>query len=98
MSTSLTARLVRLADHLGDLRVRLQEAARCEVAHAVAEALSDATRCLISGRSVVPSRSIAPHESSPWDDPWSEADQADREWEENAESADRKPFPYEAAL
>ena len=54
MTTTLTTRLSRLADHLGELRVRLQDAARCEVAQAVADALSDATRSLIADRSARP--------------------------------------------
>jgi hypothetical protein len=97
MTMSLTTRLVRLADHLGDLRLRLQEAARCEVAHAIADALADATRTLIAGRAAGPARTTSAYEPSAWDDPWSDTKE---DWteDEDEEAVAKKPFPYEAAL
>ena len=68
MSTSISIRLVRLAEQLGDLRVRLQEAARFEVAQAIADAISEATRAFICGPAQ--KRSASRDEQSSWDDPW----------------------------
>src|SRR5689334_11660277 len=103
MSTSLTTRLSRLADHLGYLRLRLQEAARHEVGHAIADALAEATRALISGRDK--SRPTSNGQSSPWDDPWYDGygEQSD-DWTDSdrisAREADQSTLssrPYEAA-
>ena len=72
MTPTLTAYLGELADTLHDLRCRLREAARVEVARAIGEALREATRALICGpvRYATPTRTA----SSAWDDPWQEAD------------------------
>ena len=78
MSTPMTVRLVRLADQLGDLRLRLKQAARFEVAQAIAEALSEATRSLICGS--VHSPSMSRQESSNWDDPWHDPLDDDPSW------------------
>ena len=68
MSTSIiTGRLSRLVEQLGDLRVRLKQAARFEVAQAVGDTLAETVKMLICGSARVP------HEGSddgPWDDPW----------------------------
>ena len=104
MSTSLTTRLSRLADHLGDLRLRLQEAARHEVGHAIADALAEATLALISGRDK--SRPTSNGQSPPWDDPWYDGygEQPD-DWNDSDRFGVREPEqstsssrPYEAAL
>src|SRR4051812_23125736 len=101
MTMSLTTRLVRLADHLGELRFRLQDAARSEVAHAVADTLAEATRALITGRSadVGAGRSTAAYDESPeWDDPWSDETHFAKDPIEEGTPAVKEPFHYEAAL
>lgn len=104
MSTSLTTRLSRLADHLGDLRLRLQEAARHEVGHAIADALAEATRALIIGRDK--SRPTSNEESPPWDDPWyDDCGEQPKDWTDSDRLSVGEPNqftsnsrPYEAAL
>lgn len=99
MSTSLTTQLSRLADHLGDLRVRLQEAARHEVGDAIADALAEATRMLIAGR-----RRRPPYDPNPqWDDPWDEVGRDVKSWADadlpvEVQSAPESGCKYQAAL
>ena len=101
MSTSLTTQLSRLADHLGDLRVRLQEAARHEVGDAIADALAEATRMLIAGRRRRPNSTYDQH--SQWDDPWDEAGGDTKSWADEdlpneVQSAPESGCKYQAAL
>jgi hypothetical protein len=73
MRETLTAHLADLVATLNDLRHRLRQAARLEVARAVGETLREVALAMICG----PHRhSTRPHSTySPWDDPWQEADQ-----------------------
>ena len=48
MPSPLALHLARFAERLGDLRVRLKEAARSEVAQAIAETLAETT-CFLLG-------------------------------------------------
>jgi len=101
MTMSFNTRLVRLAEHLGELRFRLQDAARGEVAHAIADALADAARAFIAGE---PSergtgRSAAAYgEPSEWDDPWSDAVRFTAASVEAPVASAQEPFHFEAAL
>jgi hypothetical protein len=73
MRETLTAHLADLAATLNDLRHRLRQAARLEVARAVGEALREVALAIICG----PHRYSTPSQAtySPWDDPWQEDDQ-----------------------
>ena len=75
MHRSIARHLSHLVDRLADLRVRLREAARDEVARAVADSLAEATRSLFG----VPPRALRSfHGNHPdWEDPWDELDEED---------------------
>jgi hypothetical protein len=77
MRETLTAHLADLVATLNDLRRRLRQAARLEVARAIGEALREVALDMICGPQRYSVRSQSTY--SPWDDPWQEADQ-DR-WE-----------------
>src|SRR4051794_25814869 len=101
MTISLTTRLIRLAEHLGELRFRLQDAARSEVAHAIADALAEATRALIAGPAadIGTGRSRAAYDQpSERDDPWSDASHFSPTPIKAETTAMKEPFHYEAAL
>jgi hypothetical protein len=68
MTGSLVSHLGDLAETLRDLRRRLRQAARLEVARAVGDALREFTLDVISGgtRNAMPRH----RETSNWDDPW----------------------------
>jgi hypothetical protein len=89
--TDLTAHLGALADNLNEVRRRLRNAARVEVARAVGEALRDFALTLICG----PTRYGIPRyfERSRWHDPWGEDNRdawaSDDSFEEADESAER---------
>jgi hypothetical protein len=70
MTGPLTIHLIELAETLHDLRRRLRQAARLEVARAVGEALREASLALICGptRYRAPNHTVRPE----WDDPWQE--------------------------
>lgn len=72
MNTSVAAHAGDLAETLVDLRRRFRQAARYEVARAVAEALRDAAMMIVCG----PARPMSSY--SAWDDPW--ADPVDDPW------------------
>src|SRR5579871_3077272 len=70
MTTTLTDHLIELAATLNDLRRRVRQAAREEVARAVGEALRQVALSMIGGSSrSLPRRSAY----SSWDDPWQDA-------------------------
>jgi hypothetical protein len=73
MRETLTAHLADLAATLNDLRHRLRQAARLEVARAVGEALREVALAVICGPRRFSSRPQSTY--SPWDDPWQESDQ-----------------------
>ena len=83
MTGPLTVHLIELAETLRDLRRRLRQAARLEVARAVGEALREASLALICG----PARYRTTQRAAPsaWDDPWQEP--GDDPWQS------RDPFP-----
>jgi len=68
MTGSLVAHVGDLAETLRELRRRLRQAARLEVARAVGDALREFTLNMISGATGY----ALPHhrETSAWDDPW----------------------------
>jgi hypothetical protein len=72
MRETLTAHLADLVATLNDLRHRLRQAARLEVARAVGEALREVALAWICGPHRYSARSQTTY--SPWDDPWQEAD------------------------
>jgi hypothetical protein len=75
MTTTLTDHLVGLAATLNDLRRRVRQAAREEVARAVGEALRQVALSMIGGSPrPLPRRSAY----SAWDDPWQ--DPAEDPW------------------
>jgi hypothetical protein len=84
MSRLVTSRIAALAETLGDLRFRLRQAARREVALAVGDALKEIAHAWISGPVQTPFSSRA---RSPWQDPWEEADP----WAEEPPSFHREP-------
>ena len=101
MTMSFTTRLVRLANHLGELRFRLQDAARSEVAHAIADALAEATRALIAGPAadIGTGRSRGAYDQrSEWDDPWDDVAHFSAVPIKEETTAMKEPFHYEAAL
>jgi len=98
MSSPITLQIGRLADRLGDLRVRLKDAARIEVAQAIADALADTTRSLICGTS---HRRQDRYDNAPWDDPWHEPYDEPRSWAKThdaASASEKSSAPYQAAL
>lgn len=98
MPSPITLQLGRLADRLGDLRVRLKDAARIEVAQAIADALADTTRSLICGPG---DRRPDRYDNAPWDDPWREPYVEARSWAKSHDAAsppDRSSAPYQTAL
>ena len=92
MPGTIGRQLSALADSLADLRGRLREAARIEVARTIGEALREATHSLIVG----PSRRPASVRSAPsqWDESWDPDD--DDPWEESVDfrepSSRKTPF------
>jgi hypothetical protein len=66
MTSTLAAHIGELAESLQDLRRRVRQAARYEVARAVGEALRDAAMSLVCG----PASAMPRHGHSAWDDPW----------------------------
>ena len=80
MPGTIGRHLSALADSLADLRGRLREAARIEVARTIGEALREATHSLIVG----PSRRSASVRPAPkqWDESW---DPDDDPWEESVD-------------
>lgn len=68
MITSLTSHLGDLVETLHDLRRRLRQTARVEVARAIGEALREVTLALICGPVRYPSAARAGY--SAWEDPW----------------------------
>ncbi len=90
MPGTIGHQLSALADSLADLRGRLREAARIEVARTIGEALRQATHSLIIGPS---HRSQSPRPSPRWDDPWDPSDDPWEDSDEPIESISRKsPF------
>ncbi len=79
MHRSIARHLSRLVDRLADLRVRLRQVARDEVAQVVVDSLAEATRSLFG----VPSRAAQSlHGNHPdWEDPWDDPD--DEEFDED---------------
>jgi hypothetical protein len=72
MRETLTAHLADLAATLNDLRHRLRQAARLEVARAVGDALREVALAIICGPHRYFTRTQATY--SHWDDPWQEAE------------------------
>ncbi len=95
MPSPLALHLARFAERLGDLRVRLKEAARSEVAQAIAETLSETT-CFLFGCLPPDPRSQRGH-ASPWeDDPWEDEPYEDRSaWTEQADRSDESILTVE---
>jgi hypothetical protein len=71
MSRIVTSRIAELAQKLGDLRFRLRQAARREVALAVGDALKEIAHVWICGPVRDP---YARRPASSWADPWEEED------------------------
>jgi hypothetical protein len=76
-TTIITGRLIRLAEQLGDLRGRLKQAARFEVAQAIGDALAETAKMLICGTARPPREE---YETPPWDDPWRDPFTARPSW------------------
>lgn len=70
MTSLLTTHLAELAEALHDLRQRLRQAARVEVARTIGETLRELTLTAICGSSRYPTKARSPY--STWDDPWQE--------------------------
>lgn len=71
MSASIiTHRLGRLVEQLGDLRIRLKQAARFEVAQAIGDTLAESAKLLICGSARMPRMPHETMDADPWDDPW----------------------------
>jgi hypothetical protein len=70
MPTLVTSRIAELAETLGDLRFRLRQAARREVALAVGDALKELAHVWICG----PVRPCSDRAAASWSDPWEEDD------------------------
>ena len=100
-STIITGRLSRLAEQLGDLRVRLKQAARFEVAQAVGDTLAQTAKLLICGPAHVPHES---YDTGPWDDPWRDPFSGRPEWshdrmeEPDFDEPNDRPLPTRSAL
>jgi hypothetical protein len=71
MSRLVTSRIADLAETLGDLRFRLRQAARREVALAVGDALKELAHVWICGPVRAP---YSGRMGSPWKDSWEEDD------------------------
>lgn len=94
MSTILiNGRLSRLAEQLCDLRVRLKQAARFEVAQAIGDALAETSKLLICGPSHRPPHGA--YENSQWDDPWQDPYSGRPGW---SHDRDDEPEPEQADL
>jgi hypothetical protein len=83
MNRTLAAQVRDLAESLQNLRRRFRQAARYEVARAVAEALHDAAMTLVCGPAPLPARPRTP--DSGWEDPWN--DPMEDPWRHAAPSA-----------
>jgi hypothetical protein len=105
MPPPLALHLARFAERLGDLRVRLQEAARSEVTQAIAETLAETT-CFLLGCPPPHPRPRHGHESAWQDDPWEYEPYEDRAvWTDDAGSnnepvvsVDDEPSRFVAAI
>ena len=84
MSSTLTAHIGDLAESLQDLRRRFRQAARYEVARAIAEALRDAAMAIVCGPAPMPG--MPRQGSSAWEDPWQ--DPLDPPWQVSASPVD----------
>jgi hypothetical protein len=96
MPPPLAMHLARFAERLGDLRVRLKEAARSEVAQAIAETLAETTCFLLGCPPPDPRSQRGP--ASPWeDDSWEYEPYEDRSaWADGSGSSDEPVLTVEA--
>ena len=90
MPSPLALHLARFAERLGNLRVRLKEAARSEVAQAIAETLSE-TACYLLGCPPPDPRSRHGPASAWEDDPWEYEPYEDRSDETDDDVSNDEP-------